>query len=95
MTVDEVSQLIVHWGNWVQDNVVIRVLESNPEWVEIVLPFLDTHNDHVVVYVRGAGARVADGHMVIGTDDGLETVVKGEASFPRLFQAVVQREMEK
>ena len=93
MTVDEVSRLIVMWGEWVQDNVVIRVLESNPEWVEIVLPFLDTHNDHVVLYVRQS--RAAAGHVVIGTDDGLETVVVGKASFPRLFQRVVQREMEK
>ncbi|MCB1528325.1 MAG: DUF1829 domain-containing protein [Hyphomicrobiaceae bacterium] len=61
-SVSEISQLVDGYQKWLKDKTTLKSLHA--DWVEISTPFLDRHNDYILLYVKAV-----DGGYHI-TDDG-------------------------
>lgn len=59
----EIEQLVEQYRSWLKDKTTLKSVHK--DWVEISTPFLDRHNDHILLYVR----TIAPGKFQI-TDDG-------------------------
>ncbi len=59
--IDEIRKLTDSYHKWLGDNTVLQTIEDS---VEITVPFLDRHNDHLQIY-----AERSEGEFIL-SDDG-------------------------
>lgn len=62
--IDEMQQLLEKYFQWLKDRTVLKEVEGDEEWVRIVTPHLDRHNDCIQFYARHVE------HGLLLTDDG-------------------------
>jgi len=62
MSKPRVDDWVTEYYKWLKDNTFAR--EANDGWTEIATPFLDRHNDGIVIYVR------REGDFIMLSDDG-------------------------
>lgn len=48
--INEISLLVDEYFKWLKDNTILKQVKDNV--VEITVPFLDRHNDHIQLYVQ-------------------------------------------
>lgn len=60
--IKDIQGLLDEYVDWLKNKTVLSTL--NDDWVEIVTPSLDRHNDYLQIYVR------RDGEGYVLTDDG-------------------------
>jgi len=59
--IDEIQKLINEYQIWLRDRTILRQIN---DWVEITTPYLDRHNDYILIYAKNI-----DGGFLL-TDDG-------------------------
>lgn len=71
--IDEIQKLIDQYQNWLRDKTVLRQVK---DWVEITTPYLDRHNDYLLIYAK------KDNGGYLLTDDGwiLEDLIQSGCS---------------
>ncbi|NLL36212.1 MAG: DUF1829 domain-containing protein [Fretibacterium sp.] len=62
MLVNDLKGLLDEYVSWLKNKTVLNEIDN--DWVEIVTPSLDSHNDYLQIYVR------RDGSNYLLTDDG-------------------------
>lgn len=60
--IEEIQHLVDEYTKWLKDKTVLKVVDK--DWVKIVTPHLDRHNDCLQLYIRKNGS----GYLL--TDDG-------------------------
>ena len=60
--IDEIQKLIEQYQNWLAERTILREVDN---WVEIITPYLDRHNDYLVLYIKRNNG---GGYLL--TDDG-------------------------
>ena len=60
--IEEIQNLIDEYMRWVKDKTILK--EVDKDWVKIITPHLDRHNDCLQLYTR------KEGHGYLITDDG-------------------------
>lgn len=60
--IDDIQKLIEQYQNWLSERTILRQMDN---WVEITTPYLDRHNDYLVLYIKKTNG---GGYLL--TDDG-------------------------
>ncbi len=65
MSVSEIEKLLNDYRAWLKDRTTLR--EADAQWIEIITPYLDRHNDALQIYARreNGGYLLADDSYII------------------------------